>query len=174
MQQYSIFHRIASSSLPWFLPFQVSNSKTFFFLNKWHYSLIQRIRYHLVLLGGWGCFLAAVGFIVVNEMTAICLNFWYVGSNFCCELRSLTWKYDSIFWPSRNIAFIYSEWGIYSFNAIVHGQWRLNATKYILDIKLSTQMKICISGRCRLNGIILFLPLLGWSLLSDKFAYLNI
>ena len=52
---------------------------------------------------------------------------------------------------------------------MVHDGWRLNATKYILDIEFSTQMYMCISGRCRLKDEILFLPLSGRSLLSDKF-----
>ena len=38
----------------------------------------------------------------------------------------------------------------------MHGPWRLNATKYILDIKLSIQMYICISRRWRLSGTIFF------------------
>ena len=38
----------------------------------------------------------------------------------------------------------------------MHGPWRLNATKYILDIKFSTQMYTCTSRRCRLNGASLY------------------
>ena len=66
-------------------------------------------------------------------------------------------KYMARFFGLQEILHSFTKWLIDWFIAIVHCPWRLvNATKFILDITCFALMYMCISGRCRLNGIIFF------------------
>jgi hypothetical protein len=147
MQQYLILHHI--TVLHKDILFKINDTTVLF----------KELRISLYILDAWGWFrLAVLGFIVVDEVIAICIIFGVSEaiSNVIYSLWHINMEW---FFGLQEILHIFSKSDqlIHLLLWYIHYPWRLvNATKYILDIKFSSQMYMCIFGRCQHNGIIFF------------------